>query len=376
MAFVAAFYRLNETILPLHCTRSAPFYAVAVTIHGAELLHRFLQPFFCGGREQFFGFCAVCLHVDAAQIGKSDKVVVAGVLHPLGDGDLLEAFCQHRRQLGVGVGVGQGGQLGIVLVQQCTVGFHQLDGQDGLLFLDRQGIFGGHHIIGLVYQIGCDGKHEQSAFFQRRQDRLVEVLARCQELVVPDGDVPAEGILMDQPHQRLGVTAVFFAVAKEDVGVKGASDLLRQLVSDQHRGEVFLQLFVKTDGGGIGVAFVEKLQIAADCVESFCQSRLLHKRKNRDIFLFGKVKFRKSPMVAAEKTGGDGDHEQVHLLKIAPEIDIGCFGRSGVVPHRAILMAQKILCDLRKIGLPIVGMTAKIHPRLAVGRGVVAGLAV
>ena len=52
-----------------------------------------------------------------------------------------------------------------------------------------------------------------AAFFQRLGDGGVEVLAGGQKLVVPDGDVPAEVVLVDQPHQGLGLFPVLFAVA-------------------------------------------------------------------------------------------------------------------------------------------------------------------
>ena len=41
-----------------------------------------------------------------------------------------------------------------------------------------------------------------------------------QKLVVPDGDIPAKVVFVDEAHQLPGMGSVLFAVAEEDVGIK------------------------------------------------------------------------------------------------------------------------------------------------------------
>ena len=65
-------------------------------------------------------------------------------------------------------------------------------------------------------------------------DRVVEFFSGHQELVVPDGNVPELLILMDQPHQPLGMLPVLFAITQEYVGIKRRSNLLSQFMPIQY----------------------------------------------------------------------------------------------------------------------------------------------
>ena len=72
------------------------------------------------------------------------------------------------------------------------------------------------------------GRHcqrEQVALFQRLGDGMVEILAGSEELIVPDGNIPAKLALMDQAHQGLGFPAVLFSITQKNIGVKGSANL-------------------------------------------------------------------------------------------------------------------------------------------------------
>ena len=56
------------------------------------------------------------------------------------------------------------------------------------------------------------GNVEKVAFLQRLLNGCVEILAGGEEFVIPDGDVTAEFIFVDQLHQFLGISAVFLPV--------------------------------------------------------------------------------------------------------------------------------------------------------------------
>ena len=121
---------------------------------------------------------------------------------------------------------------------------------------------------------------------------------------------------MNQLHQLLRVFSVLFAVAQEDVRVKGGSDLLCQLVAGDDGFQIFRQLLLIRDRRRVGVVLVEILQIAEFLVEHVIQSAFLHQRQDRNVI------FKRERHVHVHRTVGFdqqlccyGNYKQLHLTQ-------------------------------------------------------------
>ena len=273
---------------------------------------------------------------------------------------------------------GAGGDARVGGLQPGTVGGVHLHRQDGLARAPGGGELLGHHIVAGLQQVRGHRQHEQAAFLQCPDNGGVEVLARGQKLVVPDGDVPAEVVLVDEVHESLGLTAVLLAVAQKDVGVEGGPNLGGQFVPHQHRVQILFQLFGIGQGGGVGLVRVQALQIAAFLVEDELQARLLQNRQHRDVQALGQGELpAKGRGGGSEQAGGHRHDKQLHVGQGGLPLGLLLLRKGGggvrVVPDSAVRRRQQVFGDrLQEAGL-VVGVAAKPHPGLAPGAGRSAG---
>ena len=341
--------------------------AVAVPVHFHQLPHcRQIFLFRCAG-DQLDSAVAVGLDVDAVEVRQTDEEVVLRVVVVFRDGDAAE---QRQHTLPELLPIRDGDRLGnavVHLAQLVMIRRHHLGGQDALAHVVRHRVLDIQDIVDLVDQIRGDGEGEQLALFQRLADRFVEVLARGEVLVVPDRDIAAARVGVDQLHQLLRVLPVLFAVAHEDVRVKGGAHLLCQLVADDDRLEVFRQLLAVGQRGGVGIVFVEVLQIAEFGFEQRVKIALPHQRQDGDM-----VRQRKGYVKAhravgrRQQRGRDRHDKELHLAEQHPVVRdvVGLCG--GVVDpvDGAVLPLQDIPFDFGE-ARAVLRMTGEVHTLLA-----------
>ena len=169
---------------------------------------------------------------------------------------LLHDLQERQRELFLVLDTDALGKACIFLLKRLSVRGNHLHRKDGLPGTLGPGILLPHDIVAVFHQVRCHHHGKKPALPQGFLDGAVEVLAGHKELVVPDGDVPAEVVLVDEPHKLLGIGPVFLAVAQEHIGIEGRPDLLGQLVPHQHRGQEPVQLLLIPDGGGISIRHI------------------------------------------------------------------------------------------------------------------------
>ena len=157
-----------------------------------------------------------------------------------------------------------------------------------LLTVSCHGIFHPHDVISLFLQTWGDCHGEQRAFGKCQFNILVILLSGNQVFIVPDGNIPEVIILMDQPHQTLGMCPVFFSVTEEDIRIKCIPYPLRRFIPNQHGFQVGLQNIFVRGGCWIIHDTVHNLDGDLCCLVKFpCQPRLHHDGENRDVVLIG-----------------------------------------------------------------------------------------
>ncbi len=92
--------------------------------------------------------------------------------------------------------------------------------------------------------MGCDRHGKKRTVLKGGPDRLIKAFAGDQVFIVPDSDIPELRIFMNEPHQELGMTAVFFPVAEKNIGIKRLPHSFRQIISYQHGVQKCLQNFL------------------------------------------------------------------------------------------------------------------------------------
>ncbi len=229
-----------QLFLPVHGDRIIPRHAFAAAVHRRQLFHSLGQPSLGGPSNQFPGRLAVYLYIDAAQIRQPDKEVVLRVGVVLPDRQPLGRLQQRRRKRRLVLRGGRSRQPWKPCRQPLPVGGRKLHWQHQLIRFAGLGVFQRHHIVAWLGEVRGNRQRKQAALLQRFGNRGVEILARGQKFVVPNRDIPAEIVFMDQPHQLLSVFTVFLAIAQKNIGVKGRPYLGRQFVSHQYRREKFL----------------------------------------------------------------------------------------------------------------------------------------
>lgn len=272
----------------------------------------------------------------------------------------------------------QGGDTGIGRLQRRAVGVNHLHRQDGLAAVLGGGELLVHYIVGMFQQVGSHRQHEEIALLQRLGDGLIEVLAGGEKLVVPDGDVPAECAFVDEAHQGLGFPAILFPVAQKDVSIKGGPNLGGQFVPDEDGIQEFFQPLLIGQGGGIGLVWIQTLQVTAFFIEERFQPRLLQNGKHRDMLLQGEGKLPlQGGRGAGEQPGGHRQHKQLHLSQVGLPL-LPFFGGEGgaglrVVPDGTVRLGQQLFgCWLEK-GALVVRMAAEVYPGFALGACVPTG---
>ncbi len=263
------------------------------------------------------------------------------------------------------------------MLKRFPVGRDQLRRKDGFSGFFRLGVFQPHDIVSRFHDVGRHRQRKQAAPLHGVGDGFVKIFTRYQKLVVPDGDVPAELIFVDQPHEILGVPAVFFPVAQKYIGVKGRPHFPGQFISHQHRSQKFRQLFRVGQRGGIGVLFVEHLQVAAYAVEVSLQPLLLHQGQDRDVAFHGERKLHvPRPVGLIEKPGGHGDDEELHLFQLLQKrfLIAGSVGFLVIVDG-AVLYVQNICKNILRTGGQIRRMSGKEDSRFPLRSGISPGAA-
>ena len=90
------------------------------------------------------------------------------------------------------------------------------------------GIFLCHHKIRLAVrffqQVRRNEQCKQLTVPHHFPDAFAEALSRCQEFIVPNGNVLKFGMGVDQLHQLVCIVPVLFAVAQKDVRIKRSAD--------------------------------------------------------------------------------------------------------------------------------------------------------
>ena len=231
------------------------------------------------------------------------------------------------------------------------------------------GILGQHDIVVLVDQIRRHRHGEEVALLQHLLDGPVEVLSGCQELVVPDGDVPADGVLVDEAHQLLGLFPVLLAIAEEDVGVKGRPDPGREPIVRQDGADIGRQDLVKAALRLVGAAGIQILKIPEPAGEESVQPRLHHEGQDGNVPGHGQGKLHvHGPVRGGEEPGGNGHHEKLHPAQTQFQIFRVVFpARVGLIPDGAVLDLQYPGGALVKIFLPVIRVTGKIDAGLSLG---------
>ena len=257
----------------------------------------------------------VDLHVDAAEVGETDEEIVLRVIVVFGDCESFERGHQAVAQCLFVAAYNNIGDVRIHLAKLFSVGRLHFGRQDIFAHFLRHRVLYIQNIVDFIDQIRRDRKREQAALFKRRLDGVVEILARGEKFVVPNRDIAAEVVLMDQPHQLLRVTSVLLAVAKENVCVKGGSDLFCQLVADNNRIQILRQLLLIRDRRRVGVVLVEVLQIAEFLIKNIVKSAFLHERQNGDAVLKRERNINIHRTVfLCQQLGGDGYDKQLHFF--------------------------------------------------------------
>ena len=366
----------DELALPCDGGLVAARDALAVLVHGDELLHGLGEVGVRGALDEREGAGVVGLDVDAVQIGEADKEIVLGVVVVFTDGD---PFHPIKERVGKGRPVAYVDGVGDRLVecaQEIGVRRNQHGGEDGFLGFSRLGILDSHDVVFFVYEIGRDGEGEETAFLHRLGNTVVEVLARGQKLVVPNGDIAAEVVFVDEVHELLCVLSVLLPIAQKNIGVKGLADLLRQLVADEDGREILRELLVVGERGRVLGVRVQALQISANGIKICLQSAFLQDGEHGDVMRDRIAKFHvERPIPRMEQTVGYGHQKQIHASEVEEKRLLVVGGRRlPVVVDGAVLLLQDRLCHRRKKGLVIVGVSTEPNAGLALRRAFAAGL--
>ena len=193
----------------------------------------------------------VCLHVDAAEVRKPDEEIMLGVVIIFAHGDIEQCLLQCGGECLFIVCFRTFGDILIFPFQFPATCLYKLCGQNFLSCLLCRRIFHGHDVILFVHEVRRDGKRKKLAFCHCLGNGIVEIFAGCEKFVVPNGDIAAKLVFMNEPHQFLRIFSILFAIAEENVGIKRAADLLRKLVPDQNGRKILRQLFIVGDRGQI-----------------------------------------------------------------------------------------------------------------------------
>ena len=103
--------------------------------------------------------------------------------------------------------------------------------------------------------------------------------------------------------------------------IKGIADTLRNLRSDQHTLQVFLQLLLKGNGCGIAVPRHKILEIPEYFLKSVIQSGIEHDGQYRDMLLIGKRQdFPDSTVLFKKEPCAHGHDDQLHVGKPTGQI--------------------------------------------------------
>ena len=354
---------LRNPSLPGNGSLVVSCHAQAFPVHTHQLFHGFGKSGFGGTGDQCQRPFVVGFHIHTAQIGKTDEEIMLRRGIVFQNGKPLHLLQQGGSESLFVVGIRDGRNAGIVLRQCRAIRCHHFRRQNGLPGSLCHGVLRGHDVINFIDQIRSHRQNKQTAFLQSLPNGVVEIFSRSQKFIVPDGNVPAEIVLVYQPHQLLRIAAVLFAVAEEHIGIESGSDLLRQLIPNQHVLQIFAQLFIKGKGGIIPGIGVEVLQVSALFCEYLIKTALLHQRQYRDMVLHRKAELLHSGVFRGQQSGGHGHNEQLNLLQVRPEIRIPLPCRVLQIEHRAGLLLQKQLRHRLQKKALLVRMTAKINPR-------------
>ena len=254
----------------------------------------------------------------------------------------------------------------------ALVGLDHLHRGDGLSALHRHRILDVHYVVDLVDDVGGDGEDEEGALLQGPGYELVEVFAGGEELVVPDGDVSGEIVLVDELHELLGVLPVLFPVAQEDIRVKSAPDLLRKLVAQHDRREEIPELFFVGDRGAVDLVLVQILEGPELFLEQGVQTALLHEGQDGDVvFPRGVEPAVQLRVLRGKEPSVDRDDDHVHLryVELADLLGFAPAVYPGRVVDRAVDLVQDVFGYLFEVKVQVFLLSEKECPGFSLGAG-------
>ena len=354
------------------------FHTDAAEVHLIKLMHRLRQPRLAGRRDQRQAAFAVRLHVDAVEVGEPDQVIMRGIVVVFRAGNVLQRLQKLRLKYLLILHADRLRESLKPIPQLGMIRPDHLSRQHGLSGLSRHGIFRGDDVIIFIDQVRSDQQREKLALFQSLFDALVKALARGQELVVPDGDVTAHRVPVDQAHQLVRVDTVLLPVAQENVGVKGGPHSVRGLGVDQDGGKVKLQFLLVGDGAVVRQVRIQILQLteavraAVELIETVFehdgQDRDMMRLREGEVLVHGAVRFGQQPVTHR-------DHEKVH----AAEVGLAVLLRDGRrhvrrVVDSAVRGLEDVAADTFQRAFDVRRMACKIHSGFALGTGVAFGL--
>ena len=257
--------------VPLDSLLKIAFNAKTAVIHLDKLIHR-LGNIFLGGKSYKLNRPFVIdLYIDTVQICQPDKEIVLGVLIVFPFCNFLKTFEKCIRKYRFIVRIGTGRNIGKFFRKNIFVCLDHLGGKNRFAGFFRHRIFFFFDIIRAFNTVfvntrfqkaRCYRENKQTALFECIAYRLIKILSGGEKFVIPNSDIAAKIVPVDQSHQFLRENSVFFAVAQEDICIKSILDLFYRLVIEQNRVQVFSELFFVAYFRAVAAIFGKELQIA------------------------------------------------------------------------------------------------------------------